>query len=518
MAIAEDLAIMHEPDVEDAFKIEQHGIDFIPESERWATPKDIFGMWAGASVQIEYFIYGAILMTFGLTFAQVIVVIVLGNLSYFLLGLCSLQGPQTGTAVFAINRAPFGPNGSRPISLFNWVTQIGFEVEGLILIVGAGLVLITKAGFSYGDPAEVILVISAVLIQGILPFLGHAAIVKSLRALTIPFVILFAVLLGFAIPHAHLHGVHSADWETYTEGLAFTIALSGLGWTECGNDYTRYVPRDASKGSIVGWMFLGTAIPEIFMMVLGAATFTFISSSAQSAAWNGSNPFEALHIQHTIPSWVVALFLIFAIVQLFGINSLDLYSSGVSLQAMGLKLKRYQAVVLDSILACGLTIWAMFQSTFSLYMKEFVGVIIVWIAPWLGIYLMDWIIRKYRYSASELQRDDKSGIYFVGKTGVNWNSIVAFVVGMVCSTIAFSKAPPPVNFPFHWMTPISNHYGGACAGNLVHNVCSAGWYGGADFSVPTGIIVAALVYFVLEKVTGNVARQVAKQQELEPTS
>jgi len=74
-------------------------------------------------------------------------------------------------------------------------------------------------------------------------------------------------------------------------------------------------------------------------------------------------------------------------------------------------------------------------------MKEFVGVIIVWIAPWLGIYLMDWIMRKYRYSASELQRDDKSGIYFVGKTGVNWNSIVAFVVGMVCATVAFSKAP-----------------------------------------------------------------------------
>jgi purine-cytosine permease-like protein len=211
------------------------------------------------------------------------------------------------------------------------------------------------------------------------------------------------------------------------------------------------------------------------------------------------------------------LFLIFAIVQLFGINSLDLYSSGVSLQAMGLKLKRYQAVVLDSILACGLTLWAIFQSTFSLYMKEFVGVIIVWIAPWLGIYLMDWMLRKYRYSASELQRDDRDGIYFVGRTGVNWNSIVAFVVGMVCATIAFSKAPPPVNFPFHWMTPISNHYGGACAGNLVHGMCTAGWYGGADFSVPTGIIIAALVYFVLEKLTGNVSRQVAKQQELEPT-
>jgi purine-cytosine permease-like protein len=354
-----------------------------------------------------------------------------------------------------------------------------------------------------------------------MPYFGHATMVKVLRALIIPFGAIFVLLAFYDFKHgsASFKGF-GGGWELFTAGLAFTFALSGLGWTECGNDYTRYVARDASKGSIVGWMFLGTAIPEIFMMVLGAATFTFISSSAQSADWNGSNPFEALHIQHTIPSWVVALFLIFAIVQLFGINSLDLYSSGVSLQAMGLKLKRYQAVVLDSFLACGLTIWAMFQSTFSLYMKEFVGVIIVWIAPWLGIYLMDWIMRKYRYSASELQRDDKSGIYYVGRSGVNWNSIVAFVIGMVSATIAFSKAPPPVNFPFHWMTPISNHYGGACAAavNHVSGACTAGWYGGADFSVPTGIIVAALVYFVLERVTGNVSRQVTKQQELEPTS
>ena len=51
------------------FRVEQHGIDFIPEAERWATPRAIGGMWAGASVQIEYFIYGAILMTFGFTFA-----------------------------------------------------------------------------------------------------------------------------------------------------------------------------------------------------------------------------------------------------------------------------------------------------------------------------------------------------------------------------------------------------------------------------------------------------------------
>ena len=91
---SEDVAIIHDPDADEVLHVEQHGIDFIPESERWAGPRDIGSMWAGASVQVEYFIYGAILMTFGLTFAQVVIVIVLGNLSYFLLGLCSLQGPQ----------------------------------------------------------------------------------------------------------------------------------------------------------------------------------------------------------------------------------------------------------------------------------------------------------------------------------------------------------------------------------------------------------------------------------------
>ena len=71
-------------------------------------------MWAGASVQVEYFIYGAILMTFGFTFAQALSLIIIGNLSFLLLGLCSLQGPDAGTSVFAINRAPSGPTGRGP--------------------------------------------------------------------------------------------------------------------------------------------------------------------------------------------------------------------------------------------------------------------------------------------------------------------------------------------------------------------------------------------------------------------
>ena len=82
------------PASDQAFHVEQHGIDYIPDSERWAKPRDLFGMWAGASVQIEYFVYGAILMTFGFTFAQAVVLIVIGNLSYLLARGLQPAGPR----------------------------------------------------------------------------------------------------------------------------------------------------------------------------------------------------------------------------------------------------------------------------------------------------------------------------------------------------------------------------------------------------------------------------------------
>jgi nucleobase:cation symporter-1, NCS1 family len=491
VTIAEDdLATIHDPLSDEAFHVEQHGVDFIPLSERWARPKDIFSMWAGASIQIEYFIYGCILMSvFRFTFIQALSLIIIGNLSYFLLGICSLQGPQTGTTVFAINRAAYGPNGGRPISFFNWVTQIGFEVEGLILIVGAGLVLITKAGFGFGDPAKVILVIVAVLIQGILPFLGHATIVKSLRALIIPFVVLFAILLGFAIPHAHLHGVHSADWETYTEGLAFTIALSGLGWAECGNDYTRYCPPETSKKGIVGWVFLGTAVPEILIMTLGAVVATFVVGIGQ-----GTGGFLPLAHQSAIPAWFVVIFMVFAALQLFCINSLDMYSSGVTLQAIGIPVKRAQAVIIDCVIALGVTMYAVFNSSFSTYLSDFVDVVIVWIAPWAAIFVVDWLLRRRRYVPGELQKTTRDSLYW-HSGGVFWPAIIAQLVGMFAAISALSAT---FTLP-HWLNELTFHTTDYPANY------------GADFSVFLGTGVGGLVYLVLAY---NNVRQQARQQDV----
>ena len=457
--------------VEDlAFHVEQRGIDHVPDAERWATPRAIAGLWAGASVNIEYLVYGAILMTFGFSLGDAIVLIVLGNLSWVLVGLASLQGPVAGTTTFTINRAPFGPRGSRAIALCNWLTMIGFEAEGLILIVGAGIVLAAKGGLHATTGLKVGLVLVAVCVQVVLPFLGHATMTRVLRWLVVPFVASYLVLAGFSIGHAHATASSGVTWQLWTAGLAFTIALSGLGWTENGNDYSRYLPATSSRRSVVGWLFVGTAIPEIALMTLGAVVFSYVGSAT---SWGGPYPFTAFLHQGALPGWFVVVFMLFVVVQLFGINSLDLYSSGVTLQAMGLRIRRAHAVVLDSAICMAITFYAVFNSQFSTLLRDFVTIVIVWIAPWCAIFLTDWLLRGGRYDARGLQDDGPASPYWT-TSGIAWPAIVAQVLGGIAALSASSATFLPT-----WANPITVHTAGA------------------DASIFLGMLVGALVYLAL---------------------
>ena len=453
--------------------IELHGIDHIPDAERWATPRDLFSMWAGASFQVEYFVYGIALMTFGFTFTQAIVLTIIGNCSFVLVGIASLQGPVAGTTAMTINRAPFGARGARVIAVFNWLTQIGFETEGMILIVLAGEVLAARAGVGVGTGLKLAFILGAVAIQLMLPLFGHATLLKVLRMLVPPFLALYVVLAIYVLPKVHLHEVHHpAGWSTWFAGLAFTIALSGLGWTENGNDYSRYLPRDAKPISIIGWVFLGSAVPETLVMIIGIMVGTFTTTIATSA-----NPFSALAGSHIVPTGFVVPVLVVSIAQLFAINSLDLYSSGVTLQTVGFGLRRWQAVIVDTCVTAMLTVYAVFDATFNTLLKDFADLVIIWIAPWFAIYIVDWAMRRFRYDVDALQRTDRGSPYFGRTFGFRSPAVIAQIVGMLASIEGLA---PTFRVP-SWLTVVASH---------TH---------GADVSVFSGTVVAGFVYFALSR-------------------
>ena len=138
-------------------------------------------MWAGATTNVFPVIYGAILISLGLSWVQAAIIIAIGNLSYVLVGLASLTGPLAGTTTFTISRAAFGPNGNRGVGVLNWLMQLGFEVLGLASVVLAALVLLSKAGVSSSTATKVVVIAAATLGQSVIPLVGHAAVVRFLK-------------------------------------------------------------------------------------------------------------------------------------------------------------------------------------------------------------------------------------------------------------------------------------------------------------------------------------------------
>jgi nucleobase:cation symporter-1, NCS1 family len=455
----------------EVFKVEHRGIELIPETERPMTPAGLFWLWAGAIWNVEYLVYGALIVSFGLSFGQAVVAIIVGNLVYAFLGLASLWGPEAGTTQLMVSRAPFGRNGNRVPSLFNWVTQVGFEIEGIVLVVLVIEAMFSREGVTLDDAAKVVVIILAVGVQFLMPFLGHATITKVLRYLSFVFVAVFVIMAILVIPHAHLSTFHqSTSWWVWTTGLVLIVSAGGLGWTENASDFSRYLPRSTPKSSTFWAATLGAGIPSVLLELLGATAFLV---SPKVTAVTG--------LPSSFASWFFWPFLILSLPQLFAINTMDLYSSGVTLQAIGIPLKRVGCVLIDTIVAGGVTALVIFKGNFYADLSGFLDYIVVWISPWFGILLVDNLLRRGQYHPLSLVAK-RGGLYW-RDGGFNWKALFSLALGMLAAMMWIDAAfyVPSYTSPLSTATY------------------------GADFSWLFGLVVGALAYLILSY--GDVRRE-----------
>src|SRR5580693_540399 len=438
-----------------AFKIEQRGIDLIPDAERKMRPSGLFWLWSGAVFNVEFLFYGTLIMTFGLTVAQAIAAILVGNLFYALLGFASLQGPKTGTTAFMVSRAPFGANGNRLVALFNWFTQVGFEIEGIYFVVATVILLFSLHGTNLDGPAKIVVIIVAALLQMIVPLLGHATISKILRYLAYVFIVFFAILAGFTFDRIHLSTFHvkPVSFAVWTTALVLIISTGGLGWTENGNDYSRYLPRNTPASRTFWSATLGGAIPSVILEILGVLAYTITTKTVG---------ITQLGVPESFPSWFVTPFLIFAVIQLLAINTLDMYSSGVTLQALGVPVKRWGAVIVDTVVCAVVTGIILFHGNFYKDFSGFLLYIVVWLAPWFGILMTDYLLRGRQYHSLSL-RSARDGLYW-RNGGIHWPAIIAQVVGMVAAMMWINASSAPKALAY--TGPLSNHFPGLAGGDF----------------------------------------------------
>src|ERR1019366_3554256 len=358
-------------------------------------------------------------------------------------------------------------NGNRIPSVFNWLTQVGFEIEGIVLVVLIVVAMFSHEGVHLNAAAKAVVIILAVAVQFVMPFLGHATITRMLRYLSFVFIIVFAIMAILVIPHAHLSNLHLAknfhdSWWLWTTGLVLIVSAGGLGWTENAADYSRYLPRDTPKAKTFWAATLGAAIPSILLELLGATAY-LVSPGATAATG----------VPSAFASWFFWPFLILALPQLFAINTIDMYSSGVTLQAIGIRLKRWGCVVIDTVISGGVTALVIYKGNFYTDLSGFLDYIVVWLGPWFGILMVDYLLRRGRYDAISLAAR-KGGIYW-RDGGFNWKALLSLFLGMFAAMMWIDAAFYYPTFTSY----LSTH---------TH---------GADFSWLFGLLVGAFAYWVL---------------------
>ncbi len=426
-----------QPATDRVWAIELHGIEPVEDQERHGSPFELFWVWFAANIGILGIVYGGILAAYGLNLWQSLLVALLApGVSFLLVGALSVAGKMGGAPMLTLSRAPFGPLGNLGPALISWISLVGWETVTVITAAYALLGLFQLTGLPANPAWTVVSLVLIALLVVLLGLLGHATLVWIQRAATWTFGLLTLLIVVFLIARTRWSVVLAAPAGPWDSGvlasLSLVIAGTGIGWANTGADYTRYLPRQSKSGSIIWWTVCGATLPLFLLITVGVLLSSAVSTLASSA-----NPIQA--IGAALPAWMAVPYLLTAIGGLVAEADLSIYSSGLNLLAMGIRIERYKTVVVDGILMIAGSIYVMLVAqNFLGPFESFLQLLADGITAWSAVFLVDLLFRR-GYRAADLVRTDRDSRYFY-TGGIHWRAIVAWGAGLLVS-LAFTVSP-----------------------------------------------------------------------------
>jgi nucleobase:cation symporter-1, NCS1 family len=407
--------------------VELNALNPIPESERKGRPATLFWPWFGANVSVLGLSYGSWLLGFGVSFWQATLVGVLGIIVSFLLcGFVSLAGKRGSAPTMVLSRAAFGVDGNRLSALLSWILTVGWETILVATAVLSTSEVFRLLGWAHGGVSgtvtEIVALVVVVLLVIAAGVYGFDLIMRLQVWITIITGVLTIVYFVLVLPHVDLHAVAAlppGSAAAVIGGFVFMMTGFGLGWVNAAADYSRYLPRRSSGPGIVFWTTFGGALAPVVLLVFGV-----LLAGSSSKLNEAVGAYSVGGLATIAPTWFLIPFLIVAALGLIGGAALDIYSSGLALLAVGVKMPRYAAALVDGvIMTLGAIYIVFFAADFSGPFQNFLITLGVPIAAWAGVMLADILLRRRDYAQNELYSPR-------GRYGrVNWLAVGLVVVG-----------------------------------------------------------------------------------------
>jgi purine-cytosine permease-like protein len=417
--------------------IEAYGVDTIPPEERTKKARDLFWPWCGANVNVLGLSYGTFLLGFGIAYWQGLITgIIGGTLSFVFVGWVAIASKRSGAPTMITSRSAFGVNGNRVSSLLSWVQCVGWETILTTLAVLASYSILYRAGVRGKTVTEAIVLVIIAPAVALIGVYGYKVVMRWQLVISIVTGAISILFLALTVSHIHFHtlGTMKAGTTPLAIGsFCFIMVGFGLGWTNVGGDYARYVKHTEKGSAVTFWTTFGASLPCIIMLIFG---LLLSGSSAKLNSAIAVNPLGAL--AGILPTWFMIPFLFVAMTGMMSTAVLEIYSSGLSLVAVGLPVPRYVAAIIDGLVMIAGSVWIVFfaQSFISPF-EAFLTTVGVPISVWCGVFLADMLLRRKGYANADLY--NPKGRYgsvnwgslalLVGATTVGWGLITNLSVG-----------------------------------------------------------------------------------------
>jgi NCS1 family nucleobase:cation symporter-1 len=381
------------------FGVEVRGFEHIPDSERNMTLRQIGPMWLGNNLNVLSVILGCVGVTFGLSLWWALAACVVGNLPYIYLGLASIGTVRAGLPVTTLSRAAFGVRGNFFNAFCAWIASVAYEVIGAVFGVYALLALFQLAGWHGDDTTQKLLAILVQLaLAGGIAMLGHATMVFlqryagfALGAVLLPVFIYTCSEVDWAaagVPHAALSTPATIAAFMTACGI---MASQSIGFLFNGPDWVRYLPTHTPGRQIFSRVFWWTFLSGLLSTLMGAM---WASLGDMSDPVAGLKPF--------LPGWLFVLYVLAVIVGSVATNVPVFYSSGLSLQALGLNVRRWVATLTDVLVSTAVVAFIVFVADFTTVLNDFVALLLVWVGPYGAVWMCDGYRRNWIYAGNSV--------------------------------------------------------------------------------------------------------------------
>ncbi|MFE4468960.1 purine-cytosine permease family protein [Leifsonia sp. NPDC056824] len=449
---------------------ETRGIEVIGDAERHGRARDLFFVWAAPGVSILNFTIGATLILLGLEIWQAVLVILVAALLWVFPGIIAASGPASGTSGSVVTRAMYGIIGNKLFVAFvGWFIGAVFLSLTWLASSFMGADLLRRIGLSdpVWVPIGVTIVVSAVTIA--VAIFGHGLILRIYPVMAVLLFAIFVLVSLFILPTvnwgytaAHpLSGI--ALWSAITVGFTI-LASSPLSFIN-SPDLARYLPRSTKPSHIAAATALGGALPFVVFTIVGVLLATGLKSGAFDAGID-------VALFDLLPGWMGPLLVVGVIVNTIALNAMTAYSSSMSLQAIGFRLKRIPAAIIVGLVGTALTIYLVLSSSLLEAANLLLQFLVVVSGPAMAIFVVDVIRRRNVYDGLDLF-DDRRGGRFWYTGGWSIPGIGALLVGGVATALCLS----------------TDVWTGALSAAIGH----------IDLSVPVGMTVSALLYALLSR-------------------